>query len=287
VSDTVINEAGLAPPLRLRDQCGDPVGGDWRWLGTADSCDERLLDRAVGPVLDVGCGPGRHLLALARRGVEATGIDVTPAAVRVARSRGARVVDGSISGRCRRREHGPLRCSSTATSAFAATRWRCSPGWLRPEVPSVLGAVRQRNKRQRPLGSGVVGTRRRVAAVRAQDRGHRMVLSGWGTAVLLVDHAVVPADRTTPAHMLGVGAGLLAAALAAPRLERADWLTSAAVTAFTAPLSLYLAYDMASVGRWPVWTAVLLGWAGWEAFWAWNGRHTVSTTGATSGPPAP
>jgi len=30
--------------------------------------------------------------------VEATGIDVTPAAVRVARSRGARVVDGSIFG---------------------------------------------------------------------------------------------------------------------------------------------------------------------------------------------
>jgi len=129
------------------------------------------------------------------------------------------------------------------------------------------------------IGAGVVGTRRRVAAT-------GLVLAGWGTAVLLVDHAVVPADRTTPAYMLGVGAGLLAAALAAPRLERADWLTSAAVTAFTAPLSLYLAYDMASVGRWPVWAAVLLGWAGWEAFWAWNGRRTVSTTGATRGPPA-
>ncbi|MDQ6797207.1 MAG: class I SAM-dependent methyltransferase, partial [Actinomycetota bacterium] len=91
MSDTVIDEASLARPLRLRDERGDAVGGDWRWLGPADSEDERLLDRAVGPVLDIGCGPGRHLLALARRGVEATGIDVTPAAVRVARSRGASV----------------------------------------------------------------------------------------------------------------------------------------------------------------------------------------------------
>ena len=31
--------------------------------------DERVLDRARGPVLDVGCGPGRHVHALARRGV--------------------------------------------------------------------------------------------------------------------------------------------------------------------------------------------------------------------------
>ncbi len=98
MSDTVIDEANLARPLRLRDERGGAVGGDWRWLGPAASEDERLLDRAVGPVLDIGCGPGRHLLALARRGVEATGIDVTPAAVRVARSRGASVVEGSIFG---------------------------------------------------------------------------------------------------------------------------------------------------------------------------------------------
>ncbi len=98
LTDMVIDETSLARPLRLRDERGGAVGGDWRWLGAAALEDERLLDRAVGPVLDVGCGPGRHLLALARRGVEATGIDVTPAAVRVARSRGASVVEGSIFG---------------------------------------------------------------------------------------------------------------------------------------------------------------------------------------------
>src|SRR5205823_333854 len=57
---------------------------------------QRRRLRAVGPVLDVGCGPGRHVLALARRGVLAVGVDVTPAAVRYARARGAPVFRGSV-----------------------------------------------------------------------------------------------------------------------------------------------------------------------------------------------
>jgi len=83
--------------LCLRNEGGTVVAGDGqRWVGPAADEDERLLDRAVAPVLDVGCGPGRHLLALARRGIDALGIDVTPSAVRLARSRGATVVEGSI-----------------------------------------------------------------------------------------------------------------------------------------------------------------------------------------------
>ena len=38
-----------------------------RWLGPPTSEEETVLDRVVGPALDVGCGPGRHVLALARR----------------------------------------------------------------------------------------------------------------------------------------------------------------------------------------------------------------------------
>jgi len=67
-----------------------------QWLGPLGRADAGVLDRAVGPVLDVGCGPGRHVLALALRGVLAVGVDVTPAAVRYARARGAPVFRGSV-----------------------------------------------------------------------------------------------------------------------------------------------------------------------------------------------
>jgi SAM-dependent methyltransferase len=66
------------------------------WLGAAGAVDERVLDRARGPVLDVGCGPGRHVHALARRGVLAVGVDVSPVAVALARRRGASVLEASI-----------------------------------------------------------------------------------------------------------------------------------------------------------------------------------------------
>jgi SAM-dependent methyltransferase len=40
-------------------------------------------------VLDVGCGPGRHSLALARRGIEALGVDLSPDFVDLARTTAA------------------------------------------------------------------------------------------------------------------------------------------------------------------------------------------------------
>ena len=67
-----------------------------RWLAQADAVDERVLDRTAGPVLDVGCGAGRHLHALGRRGVEALGIDSSCVAVALARAGGAHVVGGSV-----------------------------------------------------------------------------------------------------------------------------------------------------------------------------------------------
>ncbi len=83
--------------LCLRNVRGAVVAGEgWRWIGPTSSEDESLLDRVVAPVLDIGCGPARHLLALAQRGVDGLGLDVTPSAVRLARSRGAAVVEGSI-----------------------------------------------------------------------------------------------------------------------------------------------------------------------------------------------
>jgi len=45
---------------------------------------------APGPVADLGCGPGPHTLALARRGYDAVGIDASPRMIELARTRAAR-----------------------------------------------------------------------------------------------------------------------------------------------------------------------------------------------------
>jgi SAM-dependent methyltransferase len=69
-----------------------------RWLGPVTAAEATLLDHARGPVLDVGCGPGRLVDALARRGVLALGIDESPDAVALARRRGAPALAQSIFG---------------------------------------------------------------------------------------------------------------------------------------------------------------------------------------------
>ena len=43
-----------------------------------------------GPVADLGCGPGAHALALARRGYDVVGVDGSPRIVEVARTRAVR-----------------------------------------------------------------------------------------------------------------------------------------------------------------------------------------------------
>ena len=71
------------------------------WGRRRDSPEHReLVERTVdelaevfappGPVADLGCGPGAHALALARRGYEVVGVDGSPRMVEVARARAAR-----------------------------------------------------------------------------------------------------------------------------------------------------------------------------------------------------
>lgn len=69
-----------------------------RWQQPPTEEEGAVLDRAVGPVLDVGCGPGRHTLELASRGVVALGVDASPVAVGMARKTGAPVLERSVFG---------------------------------------------------------------------------------------------------------------------------------------------------------------------------------------------
>ncbi|MEU8958695.1 methyltransferase domain-containing protein [Streptomyces sp. NPDC048518] len=52
-----------------------------RWCAQADEADLGVVERCEGAVLDIGCGPGRLVAALAAGGRRALGIDVSEAAV--------------------------------------------------------------------------------------------------------------------------------------------------------------------------------------------------------------
>jgi SAM-dependent methyltransferase len=50
--------------------------------------EQQVVDRAKGRVLDIGCGAGRHSLYLQQKGFDVTGIDNSPGAIEVCKSRG-------------------------------------------------------------------------------------------------------------------------------------------------------------------------------------------------------
>jgi SAM-dependent methyltransferase len=52
--------------------------------------EKKAIAYARGRVLDVGCGAGRHALYLQKKGLDVTGIDVSPLAVKICRLRGLR-----------------------------------------------------------------------------------------------------------------------------------------------------------------------------------------------------
>ncbi|MGH2776179.1 MAG: class I SAM-dependent methyltransferase [Actinomycetota bacterium] len=67
-----------------------------RYMSAPSPAERELLRRAPSPVLDVGCGPGRHVMALAESGRLALGVDVAPSAVDIATKRGAPVLLRSV-----------------------------------------------------------------------------------------------------------------------------------------------------------------------------------------------
>jgi SAM-dependent methyltransferase len=95
VYDAALRRAAAGEPvgLSLCDDRGDPHPVDpTAWCRRFLPGDGALLDRCAGPTLDVGCGPGRLTGALLRRGHPALGVDVSAAAVALARLRGIAVL---------------------------------------------------------------------------------------------------------------------------------------------------------------------------------------------------
>ncbi|MEU3751669.1 class I SAM-dependent methyltransferase [Streptomyces olivoreticuli] len=67
-----------------------------RWCGHADPADRTVLDRCEGKVIDIGCGPGRLVAALAALGRPALGVDLSPAAVARTRRTGGAALCRSV-----------------------------------------------------------------------------------------------------------------------------------------------------------------------------------------------
>jgi SAM-dependent methyltransferase len=66
------------------------------WAASARPEELEVLETVRGPVLDLGCGPGRLVAALGARGTPAMGVDASPLAVDTARRAGAPVLLRSI-----------------------------------------------------------------------------------------------------------------------------------------------------------------------------------------------
>ena len=71
------------------------------WLGGRGA--DHMFDRAVvgmcqGPTIDLGCGPGRLVAHLVRRGIPALGVDQSATAVQLARRSGAPALHRDVFG---------------------------------------------------------------------------------------------------------------------------------------------------------------------------------------------
>ena len=83
--------------LHADDRPGEELEYDvGRWSAAADRVDLSLFRDVDGPVIDLGCGPGRMLVAARGLGIPAFGIDLSAAAVAIARRSGAPVLHGSV-----------------------------------------------------------------------------------------------------------------------------------------------------------------------------------------------
>lgn len=87
--------AGQHSELLRSDGGIAPLAVD-RWRGAAAGEDSWLLGRCRGVTIDLGCGPGRLLEALASRGLCALGVDVAAEAIEQCRRRGVTALRADV-----------------------------------------------------------------------------------------------------------------------------------------------------------------------------------------------
>ncbi|MBI3216125.1 MAG: class I SAM-dependent methyltransferase [Mycobacterium sp.] len=78
------HDNGSINPLPVQSWLGGP-GADVRF-------DRELVDMCHGPTIDLGCGPGRLVVDLVRKGIPALGVDMSATAIGLARASGAPVL---------------------------------------------------------------------------------------------------------------------------------------------------------------------------------------------------
>jgi SAM-dependent methyltransferase len=89
--------AGTGDAVALVTDGGEVLDIDVeRWHADVDEVEAALLATVPDPVLDVGCGPGRVVAALASAGRLALGVDPSPAAVQAASRRRVPVLRRSV-----------------------------------------------------------------------------------------------------------------------------------------------------------------------------------------------
>jgi SAM-dependent methyltransferase len=76
----------------LGAQCPDGASGD----AFDEVFDEAVTQMCIGPTIELGCGPGRLVARLIRRGVPALGIDRSATAIRLAGRGGAPAMLGDV-----------------------------------------------------------------------------------------------------------------------------------------------------------------------------------------------
>lgn len=86
-------------PSRLLCDDGTEIALDVdRWADAAGGCDDWLVRHCTGPTVDLGCGPGRLLVALAARGIAALGVDGSAVSRVLCRRRGVAMVQADLFG---------------------------------------------------------------------------------------------------------------------------------------------------------------------------------------------